>query len=220
VVFLNPTMRKTYVFSADVGAPARRAFAWAARALGEPPKATRSCSDIAKCATAIAYHLNQGESVSLGLECPLYVPLRDDPLELTNGRDQEGSPAWSSQIGATVLATGIVVAAWLLRDIRTKLQQSVRPFLNWMEFITADGVGFHLWEAKVSGLAKGTLQGRSHKRDARTALNYFMKNVSASGFGKVNQGPVLSLIGAVLVQTGWCSDNSVVGQSCIFLRPP
>src|SRR5947209_6805319 len=213
-------MPKTYIFCADVGAPHKKSVGWAGRALGDRPKATRSGSDIAQCAIVVAHHLNQGESVSLGLECPLYVPLRHNPLELTRGRKQEGTPAWSASIGATVLATGIVVAAWLLRDIRAKLQRSVPPFLDWMEFTRADTTGLHLWEAKVSGSAKGPAKGRSHKRDARTALNYFMRNVDASGFGKVCQEPVLSLIGAVLVQTGWCSDSCFVGQSCMFLRPP
>jgi hypothetical protein len=212
-------MRKTYVFSVDVGAPRKGAFAWASRALGDPPKATRSGSDIAECAAEIACYLNQGGSVSLGLECPLYVPLRENPLELTNGRDQEGSPAWSACIGATVLATGIVVGAWLLRDIRTKLKLSVPAYLNWTEFKTMDKVGLHLWEAKVSGTGKGAPMGRSHKRDARTALNFFMKNVDTGGLGTEYQGPVLSLIGAVLIQTGWCSDNCLVGQSCLFVRP-
>ena len=119
-----------FVCCADVGATRKAAFGWSGTLVDDKPEYRSGGGEIADCASEIARHLNRGCSVSLGIKSPLYVPFRDDPQTLKDGRMWEGSPAWSSQIGATVLATGLVVTCWLLRMVRKQLTVPRKVFLD------------------------------------------------------------------------------------------
>ena len=203
-----------FVCCADVGAPGKAAFGWSGRLVDDASGYRPGGGEIADCASEMAQHLNRGCSVSLGIESPLYVPFRGDPQTLTAGRLWEGSPAWSSQIGATVLATGLVVTCWILRKVLEQLTVPRKAFLNWQTFRDA-GCGLHIWEAKVSGHAKA--MPPSHSGDARVAVERFIATLPTPDAGNVDAGSAFSLVGAALVRTGWSTDLSLLSETCIFL---
>ena len=69
------------------------------------------------------------------------------------------------------MATGLVQAAWTLREIRKRCPSSVEAHLDWRSF-NKDGSGLLLWEAFVSGSAKGS----GHVDDADIAVRAFKKS--------------------------------------------
>jgi hypothetical protein len=94
------------VYCADVGSVSNQRFAWA-RADSKQPDAEMEDGhdDIRELAERVAEDLSRGEAVALGFECPLFVPVPDDPIRLGKCRDGEGNRARS-----TSMAIGIV---WL-----------------------------------------------------------------------------------------------------------
>ena len=74
-----------------------------------------------------------GESVSLGFECPLWVPVANEPERLTRARRGEGSRAWSAAAGSGSLTTGLTEVAWILDQIRQGAEHT-KAFLDWSRF--------------------------------------------------------------------------------------
>jgi len=151
------------VYCADVGSTRAGAFAWARGRPGEP--VSPGGASIEDLVSHVANDLEAGTPVALGFECPLFVPLAQDPLLLTAARDGDGNRPWSASAGATVLATGLTQVVWVLREIRRRVSGDVPAFLRW-DCFQASGHGLLLWEAFVSGGAKTG----SHLGDATRAL--------------------------------------------------
>lgn len=126
-------------------------------------------SSLEELANAVAKDVTNGAKVALGFECPLYVPLRDDPMLLTKARTGQGNRSWSAGAGCGALATGHVEVTWLLERIRTDTPGHFAAFLDWKSFEMSEG-GIFLWEAFVSGKAKGN----GHAHDAEIAAPQFL----------------------------------------------
>lgn len=159
--------------------------------------------------------LSIGSPVALGFECPLFLPLHHDEMKLTSGRPGEGSRSWSAGAGCGALATGLVQVAWVLKEVRQRLVQMPKAHLSWDSFI-AGGNGLFLWEAFVSGSAKGL----GHIADAELGARAFMSALPdppKANAVTCNTG-VHSLIGAALLRTGWSTDIEVLQQPCLVLK--
>ena len=117
--------------------------------------------------------LAAGVKVALGFECPLWVPVTDDPSGLTAGRAVDGNRAWSAGPGPSVLATGLTETAWILRETRRGLEEqgaSLPPaYLDWDEF-TGATTGIFLWEAFVTGKRSPETRARMVTRPTRGSL--------------------------------------------------
>ena len=166
-------------------------------------------------ARQVAGLLNRGTRVALGFECPLFVPLVDDELLLTNARPGEGSSPWSAGAGCGALATGLVQVAWVLRAVHQQVRPTRVAFLDWADFSSATS-GLFLWEAFVSGSAK---QG-SHINDARAGAQAFLRALADPvGANAVPcKSEVYSLVGATLLRTGWLADLAILREPCLVLR--
>ncbi len=201
-----------HIYCADIGSTAKGRFAWASTtAEGE----LRIDNDIKRLAAAVAQSLNQGDKVALGFECPLFVPLRGEPKELTRARSCDGNRSWSAGAGAAVLAAGLTQVTWVLKSILTQLKTGVPYFLQWDDFQASEH-GLFLWEAFVTGKSKGT----SDADDAACAVNEFKRYLrDASVAQRVTETEVLSLIGAALVRSRWTSNPEVLWQPCLVLKP-
>lgn len=92
---------------ADIGSVLKGNFGWAIRDYPAPLQEVPSEASIIDFADALAQRLQRGRRVALGFECPLFVPLRSDPAELTRARSGEGNRAWSAGAGAGALVTGL-----------------------------------------------------------------------------------------------------------------
>jgi hypothetical protein len=210
------------VYCADVGSVSNHRFAWA-RADSKQPDAEMEDGhdDIRELAERVAEDLSRGEAVALGFECPLFVPIPDDPIRLGKCRDGEGNRAWSASAGAGALATGLVQAVWVLRKVRELLPQAVPLFTDWKRF-SAEQAGLYVWEAFVSGKGKAAGHERvnRHKEDAKAAVREFMIGLpDVEGANAIQCGtPVYSLIGAALLRTKWSTDLQLLAKPCIVIK--
>ena len=153
------------VFCADIGSIDRGSFAWARRHPAGDAEEGHSPGSIEGLATAVEYQLARDCPVALGLEAPQFVPVPEDSSALGRARPFDiGAPAWASNLGASVMATGIVQAAWLLDRLRRNCPD-LDLHLEWEPFAAARSRLF-LWEAFVSGSAKGA----SHEEDAEIGV--------------------------------------------------
>ena len=198
---------------ADIGSirSPKPKFGWASY----PVAKSRNSRSIEELSSFVIEVLRSGSRVALGFECPLWVPVPDEPSELGSKRDDEHDRAWSATGGAFTLTTGLVQVAWILSQIRRQAV-GVEAFLDWADFERAPG-GLFIWEAFVSGEAKTG----SHEGDARAAVDAFKDALpdprlrSALTPGRRTR----SLIGGALLWSGWSRDLALLSEPCIVIKP-
>ena len=127
------TMRLA-IYAVDVGSIRNKRLGWA-RAYGpmgrvDPAEAE---TEIERLVDQVSADLDAGWPVALGFECPLDVPVSQDPQLLGVARIGEGNRSWSAGAGTGALATGLVQAAWTLRALRAKAPDT-RAFIDWQSF--------------------------------------------------------------------------------------
>ena len=214
-----------YVYSADIGsmkAPAGNSFGWAGRST-DPNVQQHSWQQGThppKLVDAVANELTKGTKVALGFECPLWVPVRTTPSELTSGRIGDGQRPWSAQAGPQALAIGLVQVPWILREIRNKTPNA-EAFMDWDLYQESEG-GLFIWEAFVSGQAKsGVADPNPHIRDAKVGVEAFIDALPSlkTSVTKPLKSRTRSLIGAALLWSGWSTDLSLLDQTCRVIKP-
>ena len=198
-------MKDLLIACADVGSVANGNFGWADSdgAGGDNP------SELAAC---VASALQAGRPVALGFECPLFIPLPDSERDLGRGRAGEGSRPWSAGAGCGALATGLVQAIWTLSEVRKASPQACMAYLAWNVFVDA-GSGLLLWEAFVSGAAKGN----GHRDDARLAVEAFAARMPNPATDITAPNPV-SLAGFALLRAGWPLGLEALRTACIAIK--
>lgn len=144
-------------------------------------------------------------------ECPLYVPIAQDPNKLTAPRDGEGNRSWSAGASAGSLTTGIAETIWILQEIHADLQAVALAFLDWNEF-TKSGNGLFLWEAFAPNQSKAL----THTEVAEGLVRAFAHALPDPRTSNViSAGESYSLIGAALLHAGWSTDLSLLRRrSC------
>jgi hypothetical protein len=202
---------RLWTFCADIGSVKAGRFGW----FGTDPEGNSvSGSSIEELASAVSNKITSGTKVALGFECPLYVPLRNDPMLLTKARIGEGNRSWSAGAGCGALATGLVEVTWLLEKIRTNTPKSVAAFINWKAFENSDN-GLFLWEAFVSGNAKGS----GHVHDAQIAVQKFQAALPNPELANaISEQNVFSLIGASMVRSGWSTNVQLLSEPCLVIK--
>ena len=198
---------------ADIGSVANGKFGWAGHS-GEPEREGRFGTDIGEFAQFVAARLAVEEKVSLGFECPLWIPVADVPSRLTRARPGEGDRAWSAAAGSTSLTTGLAQVAWILDRIREQ-SKDTKAFLDWGSFQRSQS-GLFIWEAFVTGKAKTG----SNEADAMAAVTAFR---DALGHPEPKsavepKSRTRSLIGAALLWTGWSTDIQLLHEPCLVIR--
>ena len=223
-----PTYPCQFVYCADIGSMQtgrsrkENRFGWAG--LSIDPNGQQSPwedgDNPEELADAVADGLNKDAKVALGFECPLWIPIREEPKTLTSGRVREGSPSWASQTGATVLTTGLAQVSWILQKIREK-PVNTEAFLDWNSYGKSER-GLFIWEAFVSGEAKFKGTGPNpHIEDARTGVRAFinalpdLETAITAPLGSRTR----SLVGAALLWADWSKDPSFLHQACKVIRP-
>ena len=208
---------------ADIGSIKKGNFGWAV-VHGDRQ---RGGKEIGGLVDDIVGSLAAGIKVALGFECPLWVPVPDEPSGLTAGRAVDGNKPWSAGAGASALAAGLTETAWILRETRRGLEERGVPppatYLDWEEFTRADA-GIFLWEAFVTGKAKGKGEGAAedqHVADALTACKAFAASLpnSAAESPCEPSDAVRSLIGSAVLWSGWSEDLDVLHGRCVVVKP-
>lgn len=207
------------IYCADIGSIKAGKFAWV-RGIAdfEGLREIYGSKDIEELAISVGDDLNSGLLVALGFECPLFVPLAENPSELSSARNGEVfkgiSRPWSAGAGAQVLVIGLTQVVWILEKINQIVKGKSLVFLNWLEFNKV-GNGLFIWEAFVTYTSKGV----SDIADAENGVKCFanaLKNISS--FNAIKEKKVYSLVGAALLRTGWTKDISILETPCIVIR--
>ena len=198
---------------ADIGSVKQERFGWASLS---PERGWKiwSGTDIRVFAQFIAHRLATGERVALGFECPLWIPVATEPLELTRARVGEGDRAWSAAAGAGSLATGLAEVTWILNEIRQE-SPAAEAFLDWSLF-QGSRSGLFVWEALVTGRGKTD----SHESDAAAAVAAFQRALPGlmSKNALTPTSRTRSLVGAALLWAGWSEDIGLLSKPCVVIR--
>lgn len=215
-------MKDLAIYCADIGSIRNSNFGWAGM-LGE-----QQCegTEIGVLVQDLRDKLVTGVKVALGFECPLWVPVPDDPSALTGGRAVDGNRPWSAAAGASALAAGLTETVWILSKLHRGLTKrgvsSPRVHLDWDEFAGSDE-GLFLWEAFVAGKAKPEFRGTegSHIADALAACREFRGRLPqpAEGCTSEPSHAARSLIGAAVLWSGWSTDLGLLRAKCLVIKP-
>jgi hypothetical protein len=202
------------IYCADIGSIPYHRFGWPCTdAAGDRVERHRGSAEIGDLVEIVAADIADGRAVALGLECPLYVPVPEQPLRLGMARTGEGNRSWSA--GAGALATGAVQVAWIHQALRRRAPDA-QPFLDWEAF-TSVGHGLFLQEAFVTDRAKAATHIDAA---AVTAFRDALPHVIAAN--AVTADRPLWLLGAALLWSGWSDDLALLHAPCLVIKatPP
>lgn len=202
------------VFCADIGSIARDSFAWARRIPGSDDEELHRPESIESLAASVVQILRDGGPVALGFEAPLFIPVPENPDRLGKARPCDApSPSWSSSVGASVLATAMVQIPWTLRFIHQQVPD-LQVHVQWPPFAQRQD-GLLLWEAFVSGAAKG----QTHEEDARSGVQAFCKQLPNPGdpIATETERP-FSVVAAAAIWAGFDLPIEDLHDGCLLVR--
>jgi hypothetical protein len=190
-------------------------FAWA-RVDPDAPNDVMGHSDISLLATALAADLNEGVSVALGFEAPLFIPVPALATSLCCGRKGEGSRSFAAPVGLTVCALAVHEAAWLLRAVKRLCRRDIRFRVDESDWPPRDEGVIFCWEAFVSQGAHAD----THLKDAATAAMHFLREEDRlQASTSITAEHPFSLIGAAALWAGVAEDLSLLHKSTVVIRP-
>jgi hypothetical protein len=202
------------VFCADIGSLAKGKFAWACRLPAAADEEVHAPASIDSLVTAVTYRLERGTPVALGFEMPLFAPVPLESGDLGKARPSDkDAPAWCSGIGASVLATGLVQVAWLLRRLHERVA-AVPVHFRWDRFADRQS-GLLLWEAFVTAGAKG----ETDEEDAAIGVEAFCAQLPTPGDADADETErPISFIAALAQWAGWDVDRDDFRSACVLVR--
>jgi hypothetical protein len=200
------------VWVADVGSIKKKKFGWCKSTSPKGP--TMKGTDIVQFVNGIANDISEGKRIALGFECPLFVPITDNPIELSSSRMGEGDRAWSATAGSGALAVGLTETVWVFEQLKKFSRRQIVPSFNWDSFMTGQG-NLYIWEAFVTKEAKGL----SHCGDAEVAASTFWdKFPDITGANSVKAENPFSLAGAALLRAGITTDLNFLLTPLVVIR--
>lgn len=210
-------VKELAIYCADIGSITKN-FGWArVSAESEQVDSGTRIDDVAE---RLSTDIAAGRPVALGFECPLWVPLPTDGLDLGKARPRETGPGrrsrpWSAAAGASALVAGLVQVPWLLEKVRPAAGRERAGTTDWAAF-RDEKAGFFIWEAMVTDSAKG----ECHEDDARIGALTFKTALPDPRATDAcpPAGPVYSLAGAALLRSGWSTDLQDLKRPCLVIR--
>lgn len=215
-------MNTISVACVDVGSTRKKRLGWA---IVEGTTVAHG-GDPRQMVDAVTGALKRGVKVAIGFECPLYVPLREDPLELTDRRKREKYVNWCGGPGGSVLATGLVQARWVLQRI-AEHTPCPRATTRWEEF-KGGSYELFLWEAFITSKdgkrpdlrAFNLRRLGAHEHDAVSGAVTFAQRAQGADELKseLDNEPCISLIAWHLISSGLSSDQSLLSEPCVVVK--
>lgn len=203
-------MNDLVVWSVDIGSVLHHHLGWCRAVTAQN---FQTGTEIIELANGVARDLSVGRQVALGLECPLFVPITKNPLDLTKARPGEKDRPWSAGAGSGALATGLTECVWIFEKIREQVTVVINPTFNWKAF-DSHQYNLFVWEALISKNSKGN----SHMEDARIAAQAFWLN-----YPKIEEANAViapnpySLAGAAFLRAGLSNDLQFLFEPCIVI---
>lgn len=213
---------KRVIYACDVGSTLQQgrkapAFAWARLLPNEGSKSVQGSSDIQQLVKRLELDIEEGHSIALGFEAPLFIPVPEDWKGLSKGREGDGNRPWSASSGAYVTTLGIHQSAWILKRLHESSFGKCDFTLDWQRWWPPSGHRpvLFCWEAFVSGGAHS-----EHLRDAATAVAFFSDNEEdLQRANAVRAENAISLIWTVALWSGWTNDLHYLHKSTLVLKP-
>lgn len=182
----------------DIGSPKLGNIGWSLTdAISDDEWSGQELDDLFPMMT---FQLKKG-GVLLGLEAPLFIPIREDLYLATKARLGEARRPWSAGAGAQVLAMNLPIMIYIFKKI---LDLSLNAeFLIDADSFKGNAGQILLFEAFVSGSDKGD----SHVEDAQIMSRYcrkysIKKNLPDTIMGKEPGVSYFNLAAAALLQCG------------------
>ncbi len=215
-------LKKINIYNIDIGKINEKEvnFAWARGKVDNYELiALHSSSNIKDLVDCIKNDLNDNIHTAIGFECPLFIPLRDDPLRLNEQREGEKGRPWSAGAGSQVLVIGISEILWILKNIKDGLKKDVQPFLNWDDFCRSHS-GIFIWESFISFKKKITGEKKhDHIMDAEKGVRSFFQALPEPfEYNAIQEKKVHSLIGSALLRSGWSNDLTLLEKSTLTIK--
>lgn len=206
-------MSDLIIWCADIGSIKKKNFGWCRAELGEANRFSIGTS-IEEFAIGIAKDLSSGYKVALGFECPLFLPIPEDPLYLTSARKGEGDRPWSAGAGCGALATGLTETTWIFSRIEELVKKEIKVTFSWNGFIN-ENFNLFIWEAFVSKGSKST----THIGDAEVAIKTFINEYPhiVQDNAVTAENPY-NLVAAALLRTGISKDVGMLSEACIVIK--
>src|SRR6516162_992803 len=200
----------------DIGTPGAN-FGWAM--VGDT---TAEGNDIDVCVQTLAGALRNGP-LALGFEAPMFVPIRTDPNRLTAARSGEfgnGLPSrpFSASAGAASLVTGLVSSCSIFRTLCVRLCSKRQLLSTGDRCLPVQAGRLMLFEAFITDQRKTT--DTRHVEDAHLAIAAFQRGMrDPANFQSSVEEPIcLSLLGAMMLRTGWATDPAILSRPCLVVR--
>ena len=157
-------------------------------------------------------------AVLLGLEAPLFVPIRADIMLATKARAGESPRPWSAGAGAQVLAMNLPIMTYFLQKLSA--QQSPLVGHAHADAFHSQPGEFLMFEALVSGSNKGS----SHIDDAKIMVDYCRHysdqcQLPPSILQPEVDTTYLNLAYCALLYTGFTADLALLRQPSPIYRP-
>jgi hypothetical protein len=156
--------------------------------------------------------------VILGLEAPLFVPVRQDVQLATKGRKGEGNRPWSGTAGAQVLAINLPIMGYLFQHIY-KNTPTVSFFMNEDQF-EGEKLQIMLFEALVSGSDKGSSHIHDAQIMAQECAQYAKMLALPPSILEYEEGvKFFNIAGSALLYCGITEDIRVSRMACPIFKP-
>lgn len=211
---MGDCMDNLVVWCGDIGSLKNNKFGWCRGLIkGDRPWFIEG-TDIVEFCSGISKDLTDGKKIAIGFECPLFVPIPDNPVLLTSARQGEGNRAWSAGAGSGALATGLTETVWIFSKIREMAKLGIKVTFNWQRFIDCD-FNLFIWEAFVTKDSKA----QTHHGDAKIAVEKFVNEYpNIEQANSVTTEKPYNLAGASLLRAGLTNDIGLLSQSCVVLK--
>src|SRR3989304_4664488 len=127
--------QKRIIYACDVGSTRHSAktglpsFAWAR--VNPEDGVIQVSAYIDKLVKQLESDTQQGCSISLGFEAPLFIPVPEDWKALGEARKGDDNRSWSAQSGAYVATLGIHQSAWILKRLHESSSGKYDFTLDW-----------------------------------------------------------------------------------------
>ena len=175
------------------------------------------------CVASLVCALNEGP-LALGFEAPMFVPMRQEPKSLTKARCGETTKGvnrpFLAGAGAAVLVTSTVVVPYVLRRLKEAVSPDATATLDWQGWLDNPKPKQVLFfEAFVTNQKR--CDGNPHIADAKSAAKTLYSDLKENRKieSAVTAGDSFSILGAMMLRTGWSSDISILSESCLVVRP-
>ncbi len=157
-------------------------------------------------------------ALTLALEAPLFIPVRDDPMKMTKARLGEGSRPWSAGAGAQVLALNLPIMCRIFQELHHAYP--AHQFIMDAGQFAAQEKQILISEALVSGKHKGI----SHVDDATIMAKYIQSfsidnKLPPSILMAEKETTYLNLAAAALIKNQIHSAQQMIDVPCPIFRP-